>query len=293
LLLSADQFLDFVCVAAPRAGTTWLFEALREHPAVYVPPAKELNFFNEPFLSHLEFKYARGIAYYRRQFESAPPDAILGELTPTYYVDPGAADRIYRHFPGVKIICLLRHPVEVVFSTYLKALAYLPLAPTFRAALETNPELIELGYYHKYLSRYCERFPKTRIYVRTYEAFFADAVQECAALYRFLGVDDTFRPTVLGRRINTRKEVRWPAAVRFRHGLQTALNHRATLPIKRWLTRSNALAALDKRLAESNLRQAALPTPDDETRRWLLETFEEDIGQLENLFGIELDVWRR
>jgi hypothetical protein len=291
LLLSADQFLDFVCVAAPRSGTTWLFEALREHPAVYVPPAKELNFFNEAFLSHLEFKYPRGIAYYRRQFEGAPADAILGELTPTYYVDPGAADRIYRHFPDVKIICLLRHPAEVVFSTYLKTLAYRPMEPTFRAALETNPELIELAYYYKYLSRYCERFPKTHIYVRTYEAFFADAVQECAALYRFLGIDDTFRPTVLGRRINPRKQVRWPALVRLRHRMQTALNRRATLPLKRWLTRSNALLGLDKRLAESNLREAALPTLDEETRRWLMEKFKDDIGQLERLFEIELDVW--
>jgi hypothetical protein len=292
-MLGTSEFLDFVCVAAPRSGTTWLFEALRQHRSIHVPAAKELNFFNEAFLGHMEFKYSRGIGYYRRQFEGASNDALLGDLSPTYYVDPCAAQRIQKHFPKVRIICLLRNPVEVIYSTYLKTRAYHPMPPTFQSAIEEYPELIELGYYHKHLIRYCELFPMEHIYVQTYEAFFDRAAAECAALYRFLGVDDTVRPTVLGERINARKEVRWPAVVRLRHTLQTALNYRAALPLKRWLTRSNLLMAVDKRMAESNLRQSSLPALEEESRQRLADRYRDDTDQLQRLFGLDVDVWRQ
>jgi len=121
-MLTSEKFLDFVCVAAPRSGTTWLSEALNEHPQIWIPFVKELNFFNDKFLTHLQVKYPNGVDFYRKQFEEAPSYAILGELTPTYYVDPNAAFRIHKYFPNVHILILLRNPAEVVFSTYLKTL---------------------------------------------------------------------------------------------------------------------------------------------------------------------------
>jgi hypothetical protein len=292
-MLDSSEFLDFACVAAPRSGTTWLFEALRQHRSIHVPAAKELNFFNEAFLGHMEFKYSRGIAYYRRQFDGASSDALLGDVSPTYYVDPRAAQRIHQHFPNARIVCLLRNPVEVVYSTYLKTRAYHPVPSTFRSAIEEHPEFLELGYYFKHLIRYCELFPMEHIYLQTYEAFFGSAAAECAALYRFLGVDDKVRPTVLGERVNARKEVRWPAVVRLRHTLQMALNHRAALPLKRWLTRSNLLMAVDKRMAESNLRQSSLPALEEDARRRLADLYRNDTDQLQRLFGLDLDVWRQ
>ena len=179
-MLDSSEFLDFVCVAAPRSGTTWLFEALRQHRSIHIPAAKELNFFNEALLGHMEFKYSRGIGYYRRQFDGASKDTRLGDVSPTYYVDPRAAQRIFQHFPNVRIVCLLRNPVEVVYSTYLKTRAYFPMPPTFKLAIEEYPEILNLGYYYKYLLRYCDLFPTEHIYVRTYEDFFESAAAECA-----------------------------------------------------------------------------------------------------------------
>jgi len=163
-MLTSEKFLDFVCVAAPRSGTTWLSEALNEHPQIWIPFVKELNFFNDKFLTHLQVKYPNGVDFYRKQFEEAPSYAILGELTPTYYVDPNAAFRIHKYFPNVHILILLRNPAEVVFSTYLKTLEYGIIEKNFELALKKHPEFLQLGFYHRLLTPYFDLFPRHQIY---------------------------------------------------------------------------------------------------------------------------------
>ena len=67
-MLSQKEFLDFVYVGAPRAGSTWLAAALREHPEIWIPSNKELHFFNARLVYAFEYKYPRGIKHYRNYF---------------------------------------------------------------------------------------------------------------------------------------------------------------------------------------------------------------------------------
>ena len=83
------------------------------------PPIKEIHFFNDRFISPFEFKYPRGLKYYRSIFEEAPPDVKIGELSPLTYFDPNTAYRIHKHFPKTRIIAVLRNPVDLIFSYYL------------------------------------------------------------------------------------------------------------------------------------------------------------------------------
>ena len=76
-MLGSDEFIDFICVAAPRSGTTWLAKALSEHPLIWIPPAKELNFFNTTFLDHREFNYSRGMEFYKKQFQKADRKSVV------------------------------------------------------------------------------------------------------------------------------------------------------------------------------------------------------------------------
>jgi hypothetical protein len=256
-MIDDDAFLDFVLVAAPRAGTTWLSDALREHPGLWVPPEKELNFFNAPFLNRYDYKYPQGLEAYRAMFRAAPPGRLLGDLTPTYYVDPAVASRLHRHFPNVRVLMQLRNPAEVVFSTYRKVREMEAREPTFERELERYPEYLELGRYHRYLRPYFECFPRERIQVQRYETLAADPARAAAAAYAFLGVEAGFRPSVLGRRVNEAGEVRSRSLLHAYTLARRTLNHPGMLRLKRGLLRTAPrLETAVNRLMRSNVRPA-------------------------------------
>ena len=112
---------DFLIVGGQRCGTTSLFRYLATHPAV-VPPLfqKGIHFF--------DLHYGRGLRWYRGQFPvrsiadrrvaSASPRAVTGEASPYYVFHPLAAERIARDLPAVKLVVLLRDPVERAFSAH-------------------------------------------------------------------------------------------------------------------------------------------------------------------------------
>jgi hypothetical protein len=99
---------DFIHVGPPRTGTTWLYEVLAGHAAL--PSLKETHFF--------EAEYHRGIDWYFSLFGSSPSSLPVGEITPTYFSNAVARDRIKRHIPDCKIICTFREPAERLYSLY-------------------------------------------------------------------------------------------------------------------------------------------------------------------------------
>ncbi len=106
----SENLPDFICIGAQRAGTTWLYQCLKEHPAVFVPEKKEVRFFN--------YQYSEGLDWYRSHFEGHQPGQILGELTPDYHRQAEAIDRIAKDVPGVKLVYVLRDPVARAYSQY-------------------------------------------------------------------------------------------------------------------------------------------------------------------------------
>jgi hypothetical protein len=136
---------NFLCVGAQKAGTGWLYEQLRSHPDFWMPPVKELHYFDrfwrsprvsaaekqrtarrnardkrdEIFLSEMETLFARSeidFAGYAKLFD--PKNNLLsGDITPGYSTLPEEIiDRIVRYFSSLKVIFLARDPVERVWS---------------------------------------------------------------------------------------------------------------------------------------------------------------------------------
>ena len=73
------QALDFIVIGAQKSGTTSVFEHLRAHPQLYIPPDKEL-----PFFSHDEIHAAGWPAYVSSAFRAAPDGLRWGTVTPWY-----------------------------------------------------------------------------------------------------------------------------------------------------------------------------------------------------------------
>jgi hypothetical protein len=136
---------DFLCIGAQKAGTGWLYEQLRSHPDFWMPPVKELHYFDRfwrsprisaaekqrtarknarderdtAFLSEMEMLLDRSdidLPGYAKLF--APKDDLIsGDITPGYSTLPEEMiDRIVRHFSALKVIFLARDPVERAWS---------------------------------------------------------------------------------------------------------------------------------------------------------------------------------
>lgn len=106
---------DFIIGGAARAGTTWLCRALCLHRGIYMPPSPP-----EPKFFPHDNIFARGLEYYCETFFSqAPHGACCGEKSTAYLDTPGTAARIHQLCPDVKLIFMLREPVERAFSNFL------------------------------------------------------------------------------------------------------------------------------------------------------------------------------
>ena len=92
---------NFLVIGAQRAGTTWLYECLREHPEIFLPETKELHYF--------DLNHEKGYEWYFQHFEGASEKAI-GEITPNYYQYPGAIEKAHALLPEAKFIFILREP---------------------------------------------------------------------------------------------------------------------------------------------------------------------------------------
>ena len=99
---------DFLGIGTQKGGTTSLHQWLSHHPQVYLPECKEVHYF--------DLNYNESQNWYKRHFENAKRSQKCGEITPFYLFHPSSAKRIKQTIPEIKLIVLLRDPVERVIS---------------------------------------------------------------------------------------------------------------------------------------------------------------------------------
>jgi hypothetical protein len=100
----------FLHIGPARCATTWQARVFSEHPALFVPPSKDTEFFSQ--------QYTRGEAWYRQQFAGALEGQLQGELCHRYFWHPGAPERAQQFNPQFRIIMTLRDPFERILSAY-------------------------------------------------------------------------------------------------------------------------------------------------------------------------------
>ncbi|BEV35475.1 sulfotransferase [Synechococcus sp. M16CYN] len=100
----------FVSIGTQKGGTTYLYGLLKQHSQVQMAHPKELHYFS--------LHYARGLDWYASHFAASEVERHYGEVTPYYLFHPLAAERMAKELPDVKLIVLLRDPVERALSHY-------------------------------------------------------------------------------------------------------------------------------------------------------------------------------
>jgi len=120
----------FLIIGAQKSATRWLRLNLGRHPEIFAAE-RELEFFN--YRKHYE---ELGIDWYRRQFEGWSGEPIVGEATPGYMMprhNPGrVANRIKAVVPDVRLLAVLRNPIDRAYSAMLHHIKRGRLAPGTR-----------------------------------------------------------------------------------------------------------------------------------------------------------------
>ncbi|MBA3731354.1 MAG: sulfotransferase domain-containing protein, partial [Gammaproteobacteria bacterium] len=103
---------NFLIIGASRCGTTWMANNIKSHPDVFMPPKKELHFFDASF--------DKGWDYYASFFpdKKCARYRAIGEATPAYLYMPQVARLIKSRLPDVKMIVSLRNPIDRAYSQY-------------------------------------------------------------------------------------------------------------------------------------------------------------------------------
>ncbi len=203
----------FLIIGTQKGGTSSLYSALTQHPQILRATRKEVHFFDQ--------HYARGAAWYQRQFPVCQSGQITGEASPFYMAHPLVAQRIVQHCPTAKLLLLLRNPADRAISHYHQEFRrhhdLLSLEDALAAegkrtksdwdALATGKLLThsaaqrfsyrERGHYAKQLQAFFQHFPREQIAIFSSEQFFQKPYAVLAQFYAFLGVDASFHPTDL------------------------------------------------------------------------------------------------
>ena len=203
---------NFLLIGAQKAGTTALSHYMKQHSQIYISPIKEPGFFDfegqkpnflGPGDRELFSHVSTDIESYRRLFQGVSNEIAIGEATTWYLYSSRAPERIQYYIPNVKLIVILRNPVDRAYSAYLHVIRDgRELITDFAQALleeETrinqNWEYLwhykQMGFYYAQLKRYFDLFNKNQIRVYLYEDLKDNPVALMQDICRFLNVDET------------------------------------------------------------------------------------------------------
>jgi hypothetical protein len=207
---------DFVIISVERGGTTSLYRYITAHPCVDPAFRKEVHYFDLNFTqglpwyrAHFPTRWRAGWVLARRRHR-----LLTGEASPYYLYHPHVPDRIRETLPEVRLIALLRNPVERAYSHYQLNRRQGKEPLSFEEAIGSEEERLrgeyqrlvdEAGYYsekhYKFgyltrgvyvdpLRRWRERFPAERLLVLRSEDLYRDPRETLSQVYRFLGLPE-------------------------------------------------------------------------------------------------------
>lgn len=218
---------DFMVIAPPKSGTTWLSNNLSEHPQIFIPPQKEVHYFDVEWRNH-------PIQDYIQEFESGI-GRTKGDVTPGYAILPSMAiETIAALRPDMKLIFLMRNPVERAWSHLKHAFAYRQGAFRDETALELGEvseevlmqhfmqdEVLMLCDYQAILAHWRPFFAPGQFHLAYFENLVGAPEMYLQTVFHFLGVTEDYfpRPEVVADKANA-TDAHFPMPPRIRATLE-------------------------------------------------------------------------
>lgn len=178
---------NLIVIGAMKSGTTSLHYYLNLHPQIVMSKQKEPDFFIE------QKNWRNGQAWYESHFTGEAE--IHGESSANYTNFPrfsGVPERMYSLVPGVKLIYVIRDPVERIVSHYVHSYANGNENRPFAEAVLTPGEYLNRSKYYMQLEQFLKFYPSSAVLIVAQEDLYGDRVNALKKIFGFLGVDDAF-----------------------------------------------------------------------------------------------------
>jgi hypothetical protein len=282
--------MNLICIGAQKSATTSLAKALKEHPQIAKSTKKELHYFDrEGYKKFDESKYNSFFL---------PGDYIYKpDFTPSYLYVTDTAKRIHEAFnDNVKIIVLLRNPIDRAISQYLmirrRGLEKLSFEKAFEEQEKrTSKDFLsniyysyfKRGLYHKQLSRYFKLFPKENILILKFDDFIKKQDQELTKIYKFLNIDEVeyVEETFLNK-----------GSVPFSYSLNKVISKISALFRKTCLADNKALKKIKRFIVSLNrTKKSGSVVLNDKFRKVLKEYYKEDLNKLKDYIDFDISEW--
>ncbi len=284
---------DFLIIGACKAGTTTLWRYLQRHPRVHMLEPKEPEFFAKQEI------YSRGLEWYKSLFTAAPADKICGEASTTYSRWPHFGDvpaRIYEAAPRVRLLYMLRHPVDRTYSHYKHRMRLnVPRMP-FEEALEQDAMFVDTSMYMVQIERFLTRFPPESLRCVLLDDLRSAPAVTLEAVQRFLGLEpldlstdsEVFANTAEAAAGTDYARQRFSAALR-RLPVVGSLARSLPPEVRDSLRERFVRSPLGRRTAQDYQPSPLLP----ETRARLIAEFSEPNRRLAGFLDRDLSMWSR
>jgi hypothetical protein len=268
---------DFIGIGAQRAGTSWLYNCLKEHPEIFMP-RKEVHYFDKLHKTH-------DIDWYLNIFKCPDDKQISGEITPDYMYHQDTIKEIHSNFPDTKLIIILRNPIErshSAFSLFKSHGRFKNM--TFEEALKAEPFLLEQSLYYKQLENVYRYFKREQVLIKLYEDISNKPLEFYQSVCEFLQIDRNFKPSSL-------KTIKNSSAMSSVQGkfdipaLQKKIDNSIFRKLFKYLKTTNLANFIKVKLAtkKQNKEFVTQPTTD---------AINNDLSNLQNLLKENFEDWR-
>ena len=301
IFLKAD-LPSLVVAGAEKSATTMVAAVLGEHPAVEMAPGEVFDFADPT--------YESGSLDALRQRFTGSTDLRRGFKCAEYLGQTEVPERLARDLSTPDVVFTLREPVSRAISAWYwyVRLGLMPLEEPNAAftriirgdveghAYRHARQILEWGLYGRHLKRWFGSFPVAKVHIVFDFELRKDAENAITTLYRELGLDPTFRPTMHHRRPNagvfSPTRLRW---LRLRHRWTWRLNGEGIWmsepPTRPLPALGNAAVVATDRYILSHVTRSEPEVLDPETMRQLHAYYRPDILLLEDLCQIDLREW--
>jgi len=274
----------FLIGGAPKAGTTFLYHYCKEHPDVCMSSPKETGFFHK--------NYDKGLGWFKRHFDHWEGETAIGEASVMTFPTPGAEQRVADVVPEVRLIFLLRNPIERAYSDYLYNLqqGWIPPDVTFHQMIRgevdvkghSGEALINRGLYLKHLHRFEKHFKRSRMCIILTRDLKEDPISVVRSVYDFIEVSTNYLPETMEQR-NTTNYIHHKGAYQILRA--------AWQPVKRVVGNIGPVDTVRDRVRSYFFGKDEKPEMRPEDRAYLRERYESPNERLAEWLGRDLSHW--
>lgn len=275
---------DFIVIGAMKCGTSTVCAYLEDHPDIFMLPRAEPNFFSD------DKNFARGTDWYESHFAEQDCAQLRGEGSNDYasgQMFPHSASRMAAYKSDLKLIYIVRHPVERIVSAWIQNRGDMgdKIPPTLDRAVHKMPDLyLGQSLYWQNLSRYRNFFPDSQIFIGFMDDLKSEPDAFFARLCDFLGVPPS--PRIKRAHLNPSSGKTVPSRT---YSMVNGLPLMSTL---KPLLPQNLRRRFRDRFLTQKIVQDKLPDFSAATHDWLRQQLAQDSAAFLAHCGKPADYWR-